>query len=689
MSRDLVQKPSMADPVAENPFSAATPGRSKQEAPLPDSQERQWQQQHGLSPLLSSPFIAPLQSVFDLYSDRTTSVDHQTRGNGPSGPVQPKLDQDPAAPPPNPQSKWRVANAEELARYDPKKAAKAGQEGYIHYITNKDGEIQPYIYTRNDIEDNLKNPKEPNAPFDTRAFSDPAFQETSKSKAGKVRESRGRVEILMPDGTVQELKGNQYGMVQFPESGPGFSRYTNNNNDQYSLNGHYKNQDKDKAGTGQWGDNWAKPDTAAGFYNLIQDFRGTKDGQGVNIHYGDMSAYDPSCNLGHKTHFTGQSIDIAYMGKNGQELRGNSAYSQADVGRSNQFLHLARERGFTNNYTYGNRFDNEKNTPEHNNHFHIGHPKDYRAPEKEDPSAPILDIKEYLRIVKTTEDYYKNQAKMEGKEYDSSNMVSGMRALYGYEGTVPSSVYGGDQWENMIPDAPNIAPPTAEQVPSIDRLFTMKKNEKGELVRGQARLVRLPNGELVDPGHLYTGIDSALNPDANWKLDAYGINNRDATTWSGDVGSAVVERDKGLSVQQAMDRHAGIPDLNSDLDGYNLGSSYSGKRSLHDQLAKYYLPPDKREVGASDYLSRYSTFAQNRGLRHKNGTLDDDAKDTIRSEVDDFAEAYGRRSSNIFSKGFGVIWSKYNEDSDGSKAMTDRFIDYLEDGLSNEPQTQP
>lgn len=317
------------------------------------------------------------------------------------------------------------------------------------------------------------------------------------------------------------------------------------------------------------------------------------------------------------------------------------------------------------------------------------------------PAAPppppdnSLSIEQYLKLVGQVEQFYKDQSASTGKNYDSNQAVSGMRAIYGYE---------GGSWEQMIPNAPNVKSPCAvkgggdsnaqEGDPAtcdpmkavIKQLFTERKNNKGEIVK-DARLVRLPNGDLIDPGHLYTGIDSHLHPEVSTIMGSYGIDNRDGSTWSGDVGSAIVRHKEGngsLTEDQAFEDYASKADLNSDLDGYNLGHGYDRKKSLTEQLSSYYLPLNNSTSG-NDYRTRYSQFLNNRGIEAKSGKITDAGKRTIQTEADDFAEAYDRRNSRI-RVGWGALFGsdEYEPNDSHSKPMTDRFVNYLETGLANE-----
>ena len=73
---------------------------------------------------------------------------------------------------------------------------------------------------------------------------------------------------------------------------------------------------------GEHGDNWINPEVASAFYNSIQGFRSSITGANITLHYGDISAYDPSINLGHQTHTQGRAIDLHYIGEDGVELHG-------------------------------------------------------------------------------------------------------------------------------------------------------------------------------------------------------------------------------------------------------------------------------------------------------------------------------------------------------------------------------
>lgn len=92
----------------------------------------------------------------------------------------------------------------------------------------------------------------------------------------------------------------------------------------------------------------------------------------MTIHYGDMSAHDPSINLGHATRANGQTIDIHYMGENSEGLTGSDAFSRGSARVENSFLSKVENIGFTNNHTRGNRYRAPRHIDDHNNHFYLG-----------------------------------------------------------------------------------------------------------------------------------------------------------------------------------------------------------------------------------------------------------------------------------------------------------------------------
>lgn len=292
-------------------------------------------------------------------------------------------------------------------------------------------------------------------------------------------------------------------------------------------------------------------------------------------------------------------------------------------------------------------------------------------PEDPDDGNP-LTMEKYLAALKVVEARFKATQKENGGDDSTAAFNAAMRATYGYE---------GGSWEKMIEGAPDIPKLDLAKYPELAPYFDVDEDGKTS-----SKEVTLPDGSVVDPGHVYTGIGAYLHPNANRALRLAGIRNQDGATWSGDVGSAIVHHDemKGkLSYKQAFDEMAGKGDLNADLDGVNIGANLDRSKSLTEQLSAYYSEDAGKGKG---YRHRFSQFTQNRGLSTENGKLTKDAKGIIDSEVDDFADLYAHRDDGWLGRVKGGLFGDYDQDSDRSQAMTGQFVDYLNNGLANEPE---
>ena len=167
------------------------------------------------------------------------------------------------------------------------------------------------------------------------------------------------IQVGNPDGSLDFIESNEFGLVRLPEEGSGFSRYTTaSNNENYRVDGrNYKS------------DNWAAPSAAAAFINLNSEFFAET---GFVVHYGDISAFDSRIDLGHSSHYLGKSFDLHYFGNKGKEVY---SYKNANANIMNSYLLKAKSYNFINNYTFG--VSNLKNVKDlnqgaHKDHFHIG-----------------------------------------------------------------------------------------------------------------------------------------------------------------------------------------------------------------------------------------------------------------------------------------------------------------------------
>ncbi len=141
--------------------------------------------------------------------------------------------------------------------------------------------------------------------------------------------------------------------------------------------------------------------------------------------------------------------------------------------------------------------------------------------------------------------------------------------------------------------------------------------------------VKLPDGNVVDIGHVLAGLD-ALNFPSNVGLGA-GIgpqieDNADASTWIGDLGSVVAEtvlqHCRSLEgskvaispeeVQAQIDALAPARDMRGNMDAYVISAHFNtqsiGEMTVTDMLEDYYLSSNHAR------FKPYSTFAKAIGL---------------------------------------------------------------------------
>jgi len=201
--------------------------------------------------------------------------------------------------------------------------------------------------------------------------------------------------------------------------------------------------------------------------------------------------------------------------------------------------------------------------------------------------------------------------------------------------------------------------------------------------------IRLPSGDVVDMGHVLTGMDASNFPETNWKFSLAGIEGPPGATWSGDVGSALAEWDIHAGShrdrrQEYYERFASRDDMLGDVDGIALAAQPAapgaGGDRLSSRLRAYYLPASGGTAGVS---RRFTKFAQASGFAWTGrGTaiaLDAAARQRIRAQVDTFGVQYRRKQVGI-ERGAGQNWF-HNEDIDW---FVNRFIRWVEVGLAAE-----
>src|SRR5690606_10057312 len=105
------------------------------------------------------------------------------------------------------------------------------------------------------------------------------------------------------------------------------------NEDSYS----YTKKDGTTSEVGQHGDDWVTPSVGAAFNATVNEFAEANGGN-VTVRVNDASAFNPAKDLGHSTHFTGESIDMPFMTTGGGSSNNISNLSAADKTLNGNFV---------------------------------------------------------------------------------------------------------------------------------------------------------------------------------------------------------------------------------------------------------------------------------------------------------------------------------------------------------------
>jgi RHS repeat-associated protein len=172
---------------------------------------------------------------------------------------------------------------------------------------------------------------------------------------------------------VAQLEKNEAGLVNFPESGTGFTRYG-----EVDAGGESRDP-VENVGTG---DHYILPETAAALFGLT-NYVNTKFG--ITLSLGDMSSSngsDPWQNgyihhggHGHWGNRSGLDVDIYYSDKNGNGIKSINAFSSEQYNTENnqRIFDAAKSFGFTRNFQgLSGDLKNVQKSDNHDNHGHLG-----------------------------------------------------------------------------------------------------------------------------------------------------------------------------------------------------------------------------------------------------------------------------------------------------------------------------
>lgn len=260
----------------------------------------------------------------------------------------------------------------------------------------------------------------------------------------------------------------------------------------------------------------------------------------------------------------------------------------------------------------------------------------------------------------------------------------------------PGGRYGGIKasftWDDLIDEQQDLSPLQTSHIP-IEDIAALRTT--GSVTH---------NGQTIDIGHVMTGLDSMNFPETNGIFERHNMSGPAAATWSGDVGSSLVNwaTDAPLNDASAARKerfytsYTSVADLLGDIDGINIGGmpNIGASDSLSLRLKKYY-----RVNVSTQANKRYTNFCQVSGFQQVNGALSSSARAYIREQVLNFARGYNIKGSVLDGfimggggmGGYGGFGGANNYEMTSRARITDnvdwftnRFIQDIESGLSSE-----
>ncbi|QMU66542.1 MAG: hypothetical protein GKR88_21120 [Flavobacteriaceae bacterium] len=161
-------------------------------------------------------------------------------------------------------------------------------------------------------------------------------------------------------------KTNEFGLIQL--TGMGNENIANyGSEDKYS----YTDKKGNTVAKGKHGDDWVTPEVGAAFNAAVNELN-EDSSTSITVKVNDGSAFNPAKNLGHSTHFTGESIDMPFLKTNGTHSNNISNLSKADKSLNGKFVKILKGKGFTKNYSDKGSIPNTKHSKGHKDHLHVG-----------------------------------------------------------------------------------------------------------------------------------------------------------------------------------------------------------------------------------------------------------------------------------------------------------------------------
>ncbi len=247
-----------------------------------------------------------------------------------------------------------------------------------------------------------------------------------------------------------------------------------------------------------------------------------------------------------------------------------------------------------------------------------------------------------------------------------------------------SGIRAAFTWDDLI-DEQEVVPPLQSPPVAMADIAALRRTQT----------VAAPGGD-VDIGHVLTGVDSMNFPNVAGIFARHNTSGPAAATWSGDVGSALVNYATDATLNDDSDEtrehfyqsYAGRDDMFGDYDGIVLAdlSSLPDDAPLSQRLRTYYITD-----AAQGVQRRFHNFCQVSGFTVSNGRLDDAARTYIREQIERFANAFNVEGiitdAFILQGGYSPeVWeiTSMHRIASNLDWFVNRFIQEVEAGLSSE-----
>ncbi|PSB17901.1 hypothetical protein C7B65_17005, partial [Phormidesmis priestleyi ULC007] len=348
--------------------------------------------------------------------------------------------------------------------------------------------------------------------------------------------------------------------------------------------------------------------------------------------------------------------------------------------------------------------------------------RDYKGIKNQTNPLALVGIDRFIDIVEKVEAVYKNDTPQQ--------IITRLRRLY-YPGNSGLDLLAGiknQQAFALLPHAPNYLQGSASDVFPPERridkaylnevdksayaILTAKANENGIEDNPSPYIVIPGRNEMIDIGHMLLTLDALLHPGSNapYSDPYYNVPTIDPASWVADVSIGSVwltlkqngtsqegtpinlKLSSSIPTKEEIDEYykASAPeaDILGDVDGFGLFDRFNSPdrkdQRLSTHLKEYYLQTGN-DIKFS-IRSRWKTFAAKFQATPIEATFD---ADELTAPVKQAWVDRINRLNNLFGDGgiaatIAPVLRNPNWNWTYTKAMFDRFVEYVQEQLKNE-----